>query len=149
MTIPKLEQRHFDALEKALTAALMFNRNYYIALKELPAILRAMQERIAELERFVFSHDLYGLLADIQNGIDSPATCSVANGLIIRVDKLTAQATPPQAPAVPDAELDLYYRGIRDGVKAGRREALEKIYEALGLADYIAERIAEATRNDD
>lgn len=41
--------------------------------------------------RFLYSKDLYGLLTDVQNGIDSPATCSIANSLIIRLDKIHAE----------------------------------------------------------
>ncbi len=40
--------------------------------------------------RFLQGNDLYSLLMDIQNGIDSPATCSIANSLIIRLDKIRA-----------------------------------------------------------
>jgi hypothetical protein len=49
------------------------------------------------MRRFVLSADLYGLLTDIQNGIDSPATCGMANSLIVRLDRLRDSiATPTQ-----------------------------------------------------
>ena len=41
-------------------------------------------------EAFGRSNTLYSFLTDAQNGIDSPATCSIANSLIRRIDRLTA-----------------------------------------------------------
>jgi hypothetical protein len=36
--------------------------------------------------RLLYSQDLYGMLMDVQNGIDSPASASIANSLIRRID---------------------------------------------------------------
>lgn len=58
----------------------------------------------AALVNFILSRDLYALLTDIQNGIDSPATCGMANRLIIRLDKLRDSALNQRGVARTSAE---------------------------------------------
>lgn len=59
-----------DAAADALDAALKENANLRNLIKG--------------------SGDLYQLLTDTSNGIDSPATCSIAASLLVRIDKLNA-----------------------------------------------------------
>lgn len=48
---------------------------------------------------FIMSQDLYSLLTDIQNGIDSPAMMGTANSIIHRLDRVRDLLTAPQVEA--------------------------------------------------
>lgn len=51
----------------------------------------AAQAAVPEIAySYLMSQDLYDMLLNIQNGIDSPATCQSANRLIIQLDKVRA-----------------------------------------------------------
>lgn len=40
-----------------------------------------------EVRRLIESHELYSLLTDVSNGIDSPATCAIASRLVCQLDR--------------------------------------------------------------
>lgn len=55
----------------------------------------------AEVHRALYSKDLYQVLMDAQNGIDSPATSSLANGAIQLVEKARASVVAQPRAQVP------------------------------------------------
>lgn len=108
MTIPKLEQRHIEALEKTISFAqsMAYEKEHEDAFRlvtELPAILRAMQERDAELGA---DERRMNWIIDkcFQSGGGHGFTVFVpvdTECLRDGIDLAMNTATPPQAPAVP------------------------------------------------
>jgi len=112
MTTPKLEQRHFDALEYATR---VFRSHAVICvgdardsaerqaafLAELPAILRAMEERIVELEG---EQNDWQYLSDVEcaDALRFAWRREPTLFEITALQKFIRPAAPPQAPAVPD-----------------------------------------------
>jgi hypothetical protein len=104
MTTPKLGQRHFEALNEHLQNLIVDGHGlepWFELLEELPAILRAMQERDAHVREVIADLLQYRIGAlptrgDLQDNDRSRA----ALGRLFDILE-SQQATPPQAPAVP------------------------------------------------
>lgn len=74
---------------------------------------------VEAVRSYLMSNDLYSLLTDIQNGIDSPATMGTANSLIVRLDRLRDMlASAPAASGVDTSTNEAWAARAQEKIAA-------------------------------
>lgn len=100
-----------EAMNIALTAALPH-------LHPQPAELAEQQGVDPSIARAISSKDLYQVLMDVQNGIDSPALASMANGAIQMIDKARNALAATGKQQVGEVHGDMFWLAV-DGERMG------------------------------